>query len=305
MAEPEVLQATYGVGGTPSDSKPKDQEKPADVPELPRKTEETAESVPADAEPESQDSDSVEAEARKMGWRPKEEFDGEGKEWVDANEFVARAPLYKAIASSNQKIKNQEKAIETLKKHYEEVREGIKQQADKEIAELKVKLQEAAKLGDADEVTKIHEELVTKTTPKKEEESTTEVAAEAFNTWLEENQWYQSEKSMQRYADRIARAIAAENMDASGNLTIPPARLYGEVEDEVRDRFPDYFKPGKSAVTKVGTNSNRQPPEDTGAYRDMLTPEQRKVCADLVRQGVMTEKEYYNQLKEAGYLENQ
>ena len=38
-----------------------------------------------------------EGEAREMGWRPKEEWQGEPEKWRDAKEFVERGELYGKI----------------------------------------------------------------------------------------------------------------------------------------------------------------------------------------------------------------
>lgn len=35
-----------------------------------------------------------ETKAREMGWTPKEEFKGDPDKWVDAKDWVERAPLY-------------------------------------------------------------------------------------------------------------------------------------------------------------------------------------------------------------------
>ena len=39
-------------------------------------------------------------QAREMGWRPKEEWEGEPEKWRDAKEFVERGELYGKIDSS-------------------------------------------------------------------------------------------------------------------------------------------------------------------------------------------------------------
>ena len=37
--------------------------------------------------------DPIETRALEMGWRPKEEFDGNEEDFIDAKEFVRRKPL--------------------------------------------------------------------------------------------------------------------------------------------------------------------------------------------------------------------
>ena len=44
--------------------------------------------------------------ARAAGWRPKEEFDGDPNQWVDAGEFNRRAPLFEKINNQNKELQS-------------------------------------------------------------------------------------------------------------------------------------------------------------------------------------------------------
>ena len=46
----------------------------------------------------------VEATARTQGWKPKEEFTGDPALWVDAKEFVGRAPLFDKIKGQSKEL---------------------------------------------------------------------------------------------------------------------------------------------------------------------------------------------------------
>jgi len=46
--------------------------------------------------------------ARASGWRPKEEFEGDPDEWVDAGEFVRRKPLFDQIHNLKKQAKEAE-----------------------------------------------------------------------------------------------------------------------------------------------------------------------------------------------------
>ena len=39
----------------------------------------------------------IEQKAIQMGWRPKEQFEGDEEEFIDAKEFVRRQPLFDRI----------------------------------------------------------------------------------------------------------------------------------------------------------------------------------------------------------------
>src|ERR1044071_9486753 len=52
----------------------------------------------------SDDEMRVEQEARRQGWRPEEEFDGNPKDWVDAVTYIARGPVFKHIKDLKTKV---------------------------------------------------------------------------------------------------------------------------------------------------------------------------------------------------------
>ena len=54
--------------------------------------------------------DPYEDKARATGWRPLEEFEGDPETWVDAKEFLGRAPLFDKIKHQTKKQKELEKA---------------------------------------------------------------------------------------------------------------------------------------------------------------------------------------------------
>ena len=56
----------------------------------------------------------TEVSAREMGWRPEEEYEGPEGNWVNADEFVARAPLYDGLSKQKKRIKRLEKVVNEL-----------------------------------------------------------------------------------------------------------------------------------------------------------------------------------------------
>src|SRR3990172_4739307 len=62
--------------------------------------------------------DSAEASARAQGWKPKEEFTGDPALWVDAKEFVGRAPLFDKIKTQSKDLKEIRKTVDAMAKHF-------------------------------------------------------------------------------------------------------------------------------------------------------------------------------------------
>src|SRR6188474_2277784 len=109
--------------------------------------------VPENAEPQQSD---VEQRALEMGWRPKEQFNGDEHEFIDAGEFVRRKPLFDKIEQLSKRSKETEKALRLLQEHHTKVEETAKKQV---IAELKAQKKNALEEGDAEKVIEIDDQI--------------------------------------------------------------------------------------------------------------------------------------------------
>jgi len=98
----------------------------------------------------------IEQKAISMGWRPKEQFEGDEEEFIDAKEFVRRQPLFDRIENQNKKLKNVTQALEALKGHYTRVEEAAVQKA---INQLKAQRKSALADGDGDTFELIDDEI--------------------------------------------------------------------------------------------------------------------------------------------------
>lgn len=65
-----------------------------------------------EVKPASQEED----KAKKRGWKPLEEFQGDPNKWVDAEEFNRQTPLHETIAELSTRAKKTEKALNSLLK---------------------------------------------------------------------------------------------------------------------------------------------------------------------------------------------
>lgn len=157
-----------------------------------------------------------EGEAREMGWVPKDDFHEEPEKWIDAEEFVKRGeqvlPILRAnnrklkqevltkeaaLATLQQTVANQEKALKALKKGYDE---QVKHQVEEAKRELTAQLKQAKKDGDVDAEVDLQERLDTlKATERTAKEEAREESPESeiqtriapqFKKWNEENPWF-------------------------------------------------------------------------------------------------------------------
>jgi hypothetical protein len=134
-------------------------------------------------------------QAREMGWRPKEEWEGEPEKWRDAKEFVERGELYGKIDSVGRELKETRKALKMLQEHHSKVRET---EFNRAVEELKAAQKKHLEDGNADEYLKATELL----TDIKAEQKARKVVEETtpksppgldprFVDWTKENSWYE------------------------------------------------------------------------------------------------------------------
>jgi hypothetical protein len=230
----------------------------------------------------------IELEAMEMGWKPQDQI-ADDIPFVDAEEYVARKPLYDGLRSLNKKIKRQDSVIDELTKLNKKIEEATYERAIQELTEEK-RLAYAS--GDIDEVMQIDEKI-------REQENSRTPADEyppEYYTWVEDNDWYVSDAELKAYADMVGTGMRQVNPDMTTQ------QFFDKVAIEVKARFPEKFSkalPNRGiAPNKAATSSGR----GAGISR-RLTQEQRTVGHNFVNQGVFKNlEEYAKRLEVAGDL---
>lgn len=230
----------------------------------------------------------VEQEAMASGWVPKEEYKGVEHKWVDAGEFLRRGELFKKIEDQSKQLKDVRSALTEMKKLHSQVREVEYKRALDALREQK---RTALQEGDADAVLAAEERIdLVKEQVKQLQSEPTEPQEPTenpeFTQWADRNSWYRSSAPMKAFADALGNELAR-----AGNS---PYEVLKKVEAEVRKEFPHKFRnPNQDKPGAVETSQSR----GTTKTAFVLTDEQRKVMNKLVRNGVMTEKQYIEDLK--------
>jgi len=241
------------------------------------------------ATPEPSD---IEKRAMEMGWRPKEQFNGDEIDFIDAKEFVRRQPLFDKIESQSKQLKTLTRTLNELKEHYTKVNEAA---YDRAITDLRAQRKEALSQGDGERFEKLDDQIKIAETEKQQLDQLRQAPAQEpeahpeFVSWKSRNPWYEATGYMRTFADQIGVKLHQRGL--------PPAEVLAEVEKAVRKEFPQKFKnankedapsieSGTSNVTKGGKTSIE------------LSDVERKIMNDFVRTGVMTKEEYINSLKQ-------
>jgi len=235
----------------------------------------------------------IEQRALEMGWRPKEEFDGEEADFIPAEEFVRRKPLFDRIESQSKQIKSVHKALEALKSHFSTVREAEYTRA---LKALKSERRDALSSGDAEKFEQLDDEIkqVEQEAEKLKDVDIAPVEQDRqihpeFSAWMTKNPWYSNTGYMKAFADDYGTKLAAQGMSSGEVLKA--------VEAAVKKEFPHKFKnPNKEAAPHAEAPSSSA---KKGGDTFELSEQERKIMNTLVGQGVLTKEQYIKQLKDA------
>jgi hypothetical protein len=259
---------------------------------------EVEETAPAEevAEEEAPQLDVEEEKAAKFGWRPEEEYDGDG-EWVDAKTFNIRGDFIKTQKRQDRKIAELQKTITDLSEHNKNV---LRDATDKALDQLRREKAEAVVNSDVDAVVKL-EEKEREFVAKKEELDAPAPPVE-YTEFLEEHDWYEENAEMRAYADTYGGGLRAQNPDMTAG------EFFNKVAEETRIRFATQQETPapKKTIPASGHESNNQvarAPKKKGYSYSDLTEEQKIVGTSFVKAGVFkTIDEYIAQAAAAGQI---
>lgn len=235
----------------------------------------------------------IEKEAMAQGWVPEDEYDGDPDRFVSAKEFIQRGEFFRKIDSQNREIREQRKQIEHLAQLSKQSFEaGIK----KAMADLKQAKKEAFAEGDADRLIEIEEQMDNlrdqQTQIQAQKAQQVQAVAQEIHpelqAFINRNSWYESDPIMRGAADVLGTQLAQQGLS--------PTEVLREVETRIRKEFSHKFHnpnreragavEGGAAIRRAAKNDDVQ-----------LTPLEKRMMKQFVDQGVMTEKEYKDQIR--------
>jgi hypothetical protein len=244
---------------------------------------ETPEVVEAAQEkPEASD---VEARARRMGWRPKDEYGGNPDRWVDAEKFIAKGENELPVLRERlRKLDGQLAETQSdLKSVLKLQREQIERAVKKERERLQAEKREAIRAGDEARVDQIDAELAEAKAPV-EERPKNEVPPE-FVEWGKANPWFAQFPDMNAAAVGWYETLSKQRPDLTDTQKL---RL---ISAEARKRYPERFPAQNKAPSAVqGSNGTHARPKAKG-WGDLPT-EVRQVAERLVSRGDTTKEQY-------------
>jgi len=227
--------------------------------------------------------------ATAAGWKPLDQFEGDPEQWIDAKEFISRAPLYEKNHKLKKEISELKATIHEVKGHISKVSEAA---YNKAVADLTTQRDEAIDNGDRDSVKAIDKAL-------KEVESIKAPASvhPAIADWEKEHgEWFYADKEITAFGMALA----------NGHLSTHPNDFDGAMEKmdkALRKAFPEkYEKPQDKRKDPPAVEGGKRGDGKKTFSKSDLDDEQRKVMNKFVRQGIMSEEEYIKELADSGII---
>lgn len=199
-----------------------------------------------------------EAKARKMGWKPKEEWDGSPENWRDAKTFVERGDpvVMRERVDKLEQERARERAEsrrqqQEMQKHLEGMRRtqefALKRQREQFTAQIEAVKQQAARDGDpelynharqqeqqARQAWEQEDKQLSEAYPQPQPQQQQE-APPHVQDWLERNPWYQQDEAMQTTAIGIEQHLLKT---APG---LSEAERLEQVSQRIREVYPGHF----------------------------------------------------------------
>lgn len=231
---------------------------------------------------------SIETEAREMGWKPLEEFEGNKDNWADAKEYVRVGKLIKTKDDKNSKLEKELKELKNITKTM--LSSMQKQEAEaytRASRDLELKLARAKEIGDVEEALDISQQqknLKEAVVKSQQQQQSNIIDSEEFQNFFPTNQWVlgtdRKSKAMQAVASDISNEYVKKNPGATRQ------EEFDYIHKEMRKEFPEYFKAeetSKKTTSAVVSGDSTKP--DQGDRGTKLSPEEKQVVEYLKLRG--------------------
>lgn len=240
--------------------------------EAPAEAAEAAPVVEVATTPEAAPADKYESAARDGGWKPKEEFEGNPENWVDAETYVLNAAkilpdVSKQLREAKDEIKGVKKAVSESAQFIRRAEERAYKQAR---ADLEAEFRQAVSSGDVAAAEAVRDDLAAL------DRGAVEVAPQGqgadFAAWRAENGWYGEDKPLSAAFDALCEQVREEGY-ATPKVGLKEATR--RLQEEYPHKFAKADNPNRRQPGAVEGQTQRRA---TGRGFSDMSPEAREMC---------------------------
>ncbi len=249
--------------------------------------------------------------AKKAGWKDnKEEVEKDGKEFIDADEFVRRGELLKTISKQAKTIKQIRQDLDARAEqdaHFQKMhKEKVQAAYDKAVADLKAQRLEHLEAGEHKQAAVLEDKLDELKTAKDKEDKTsvvspTKVPKEA-QEWMDEdrNAWYHEDEDLAAAFEGILSKVIRENKG------MPLKEAFEKAEEKFTKKHPSVYEQEeadeeeedepKKKVAKVAGASRTVKKDSTKpkfTWQDLPDDFTRQIAQTMVDNGTFKSKQAY------------
>jgi len=230
--------------------------------------------------------DPVQKLAAEHGWDP------EGSK--SAEEFVKYG--LDQLAPRGRELRDIKRTVNELKDHMKKVEEKTRTET---IAELTQQRYDAISVGDATEVDRLDQEIQNAQQPEAASMEIPEVAEfqKKHEKWLKDD----SDEAV------LMKKAMLEADEYLARMNLEPSKHLALVEKELQMKFPHMFDQEEATIpSAVESDSARVKSNFKKTYNfNDLNADQKSICKDFEKLGVMSKEEYIDQLVKLGELGNE
>lgn len=248
--------------------------------------------------------DSIVAQAKEMGWRPKEEFTGSEHDWKGPGAFIKDAELFASLRKQAKEIESLQTTLQDVKVFMSKSEEVGYQKA---IADVKARRKEALDTFDVEaleqadnEYIELQQELINRAptaTVETQNKSQDELEFETrHKDWYNDNT--PSNASMKREAILLSSHLAATQPELTAQEHIKV------LETKIRKLYPEKFKnTNRTAPSPVDTGGKSVTANTDEVDVGTISPQMLDTAKRFVKQGVFKSvSEYLTYAKKSGVI---
>lgn len=238
----------------------------------------------------------IENEAKKQGWRPKEEYDGNPNNWRPASEYIERGKIIKE--NRDNELRDLRKIVLNQTKMLVDM---VEEKEKEKISVLSVAKSEAIRAGDEKRADELQNAI--SQNHQKIEKLRQNPEQEVVKSWNEENSHWANDSSPENKKMTIKMRHYAEEYRLD-NPEVPMTEVLNVAKSKIEDEFPHRFARipiANSRIIETTSVSAASRPSKKGSFGVEDVPvTYRSHVVEFAKRYKMPLDQYIKTLKETG-----